>query len=389
MNKLRTSEQLSSKLSAQYGDKRACGGILRVVRHGEAIFEDAAGYANIEKQLPITPESIFRIYSMTKTVTMTALMQLYERGLIYPEDRLTDFFPEFSAMPVAAYNAANGRPDGGVALKKPSSPVTVRQLATMTSGFPYPGTNDFGELSFKLIDDEYAGGMDTLENMMTVFAKKGVLCFEPGTQWRYGLGHDVIGAIIERASGMTLDEYFRRYIFEPLNMIDTGFYVPKDKRERFVTAYHVEKGEYVPYTKEFTDCFLTPPKYLSGGGGLVSTLEDMSRFCEMLLGFGEYKGERLLGRKTVELMATNQLSDEQMKTFVWRERGYGYGVGMRTLLHPWTYNAGVGEFGWDGMMGTWLSVDPKNDMYTLYMVNQFPYSDCGQRLMPIIYAGIE
>ena len=125
------------------------------------------------------------------------------------------------------------------------------------------------------------------------------------------------------------------------------------------------------------------------GGGLVSTIDDYAHFCEMLLNGGTRRGQRILGRKTIEMMRTDQLTEAQRADFGWTERGYGYGLGMRTHLRPWTINGSAGEFGWDGMMGTWMAVDPAEEMYVVYMQNMMPYNNCGMRMMPILYAALD
>ena len=379
-------ENIDAAMRRNYDNQKVTGAIVRVMRNGETVYEHAKGYADLELQTPVTPQTIYRMYSMSKPVTMTALMTLYERGLVFPEDRLEDFFPAVKDMPVAVE-----QPDGTVTLEKQASPITVKQLYTMTSGVAYPGDDNAGARSVLKAMDEHMRETNSLEGYLNCLAKHAALSFQPGTRWMYGFSHDVIGALIEKVSGMTFGEYLRRTIFDPLGMPDTGFYVPTAKHARFVTAYDVTDGapKSMAGDKEITAEYLSHPGFESGGGGLVSTLDDYSRFTNMLLRGGELDGARILGRKTVEMMSTNQLSPELMNSFSWRERGYGYGVGMRTHLTPWVINGSAGEFGWDGMMGTWMAVDPAEGLTVVYLQNMFPYSNLGMRLMPMIYASLE
>ena len=377
---------LKRKMRENFEQKSAAGAIVRVMQGEKTCFEHAEGFADVNAQTPVTSGSIFRMYSNSKPVTMIALMQLYERGLIFPEDPLSEYFPAFADMPVAVE-----APDGSVRYEKQQTPITLRHLYTMTSGVCYPGEDSAAARSMKAAIGKHYGESVTLDDVANIVATEGALHFQPGARWEYGFSHDLLGALIEKVSGMPFGEYLRKNVFEPLRMEDTGFWVPKAKSDRLITAYEVTNGEYCPYVAgdAFTPSFLRPPLYESGGGGLASTLDDYSRFSQMLLGGGEYRGERLLGRKTVEMMTTNQLNDEQLKDFGWAERGYGYGVGMRTSLRPWLLNGSVGEFGWDGMLGTWLAVDPCEGVSVVYLQNMFPYATTGMRLMPIIYAALE
>lgn len=377
---------LKRKMRDNFERKRAANACIRVMRDGECCFEHFDGLADIATGKPLSSKSIYRLFSMSKPVTMTALMQLYERGLIYPEDTLESIFPEFKDMRVAVEHE-----NGEVSYEKQASPITIKQLFTMTSGISYPGDEDAGARSVLAAMQKHENESVGTKETARLIASECSLSFQPGARWKYGFSHDIIGAVISEVSGMTLGEYMKRNIFDPLGMEDTGFYVPAEKHDRFVTAYDSENGEYesLADSAEFTHDYLSPHSFESGGGGLVSTLDDYSRFCQMLLGGGEFGGARILGRKTVEMMSINQLNREQMKTYSWRERGYGYGVGMRVHMKPWLINGSVGEFGWDGFMGTWMAVDPAEGLTVVYMQNMVPYNDDGLRLMPIIYAAME
>lgn len=377
-------QSLTEKLERYHETKRLAGGITRVMHKGEICYEHAVGYADLAQKRPVTADSIFRIYSMTKPIMMTALMTLFEKGILCSEDNLADYFPEFADMRVAVEHA-----NGTITLEKQTRPITLRELYTMTSGIPYPGEDSAGARIVMEAFQKHSEDM-SLPAQMKLLAEEGALCFQPAAKWMYGFSHDVLGAVIEKAADMPLADYMKKTIFDPLGMTDTGFFVPETKRDRFVQAYTVADGAWSRLTDaEFNEQYYTAPLGPSGGGGLTSTLNDYSRFCEMLLRGGRSENARILGEKTVRFMATNQLSPAQTETYSWRERGYGYGIGMRTRLTPLQFSGSVGEFGWDGMMGTWMAIDPQEELTVVHMQNMLPYNTNGLRLMPIIYGGLE
>lgn len=390
---MRALEAVGARMDGNYQGGRAASSSIRVIRHGQECYRHLAGYADLEAGKPTAGDTIYRMYSMSKPVTMTALMQLYEKGLVYLEDPVSAFIPEFRDMPVAVT-----LPDGTIEYEKQKWPITVKNLCTMTSGLAYPGEGTpGGRIMAKLMNesnddtptDEIGNDVPTVE-VVRIVAKKGVLNFQPGEKWEYGFSHDVVGALVEVISGKRYGDYLRENIFEPLQMRDAGFFVPEAKHGRFCNAYSFENGAYVRRTENgFNEHYFSDAAFQSGGGGLVATVDDYVRFCMMLLDGGTWRGERILGRKTIEMMRTQQLNDAQQATFGWADRGYGYGIGMRTMLRPWRLNGSVGEFGWDGMMGTWLAVDPAEDMVVVYAQNMLPYNDNGMRLMPIIYGAME
>ena len=379
-------DDLKRRMQRNFDEGKVAGCSLLLCRRGEETYVEH-GFADVERHVPVQRDTIFRLYSMTKPITMTAIMQLYERGLVYLEDPLYAFIPEFRDMPVGI-----PEPDGSVRYEKPKRPITIKHLLTMTSGLSYPGEGDAGERSvLRAFERMEAGGEDvsTLETARRV-AKEACLSFHPGEHWKYGLSHDIAAAVVEVVSGQRYGDYLKESIFEPLEMADTGFFVNPEKRARFTCAHEWINGAYVECEGvDFLKNYLSQPAYESGGGGLVSTIDDYAHFCEMLLNGGTRRGQRILGRKTIEMMRTDQLTEAQRADFGWTERGYGYGLGMRTHLKPWTTNGSVGEFGWDGMMGTWMAVDPAEEMYIVYMQNMMPYNNCGMRLMPILYAALD
>lgn len=376
--------RLEARLNKYADDKKVAGCALLITRHGRAEFDARAGFADVEANKPITEDSIFRFYSMSKPITMTALMQLYERGEFSLLDPLYEYIPEFKDMPVAVE-----QPDGSIAYEKQKQPITIKNLVTMTSGISYPGDDDAGARSISKLYDKYDAMPATVDAAKLV-ATEAALSFQPGEHWKYGFSHDVVGALIEVISGMRFGEYLKKHIFEPIGMTDTGFYVPELKRARLVTAYgNDESGALVRITDpDFYEGYYNEPAFESGGGGLAGTARDYSRFCQTLLNGGWSGDSQIIGRKTIKLITTNQLTETQTRDFDWRHKGFGYGVGMRTMLTNAATNGSAGEFGWDGMMGTWMAIDPMEDMTIVYMQNMMPYNDNGQRLMPLIYAAL-
>lgn len=383
---------LSPMLQNAVEQKVAMGGRLSVFKGEENIFRESFGWADAEKQVPMGDGAIFRLFSLTKPVTAAALMILLERGRIELRYPLKWFIPTFENPTVL--DEKGSRPA--------ERDITLRDLLTMTSGIPYPedtpSGHRMGEVWGRQADCYLKGG----ELLSTAdFARemgKCPLSFTPGLRWMYGASADVLGAVIEIISGKKLSEFMREEIFEPLGMNDTGFWIPPEKYNRLVTAYdRKEEGNsqiMVPY-KEFSLCltdYSEPPAFESGGAGLVSTLEDYEKFVGMLAGRGAYKGVRILGRQTVELMTRNFLTPEQCPP-VWDSMiGHGYGAFMRILTDPAAAGMGgsPGEYGWDGWLGCYFSVDPVNSLYMLYFIQQ-TNSGCTEfvrRLQNVIRASI-
>ncbi|MDD3410444.1 MAG: serine hydrolase [Eubacteriales bacterium] len=368
---------------------RMAGCEMYVARRGRVGFRYAAGMMDREAGRPIAPDTIYRVYSMSKPIAMTALMQLYERGLVNLRDPLSDYIPEFKDMPVA-----QTQPDGSVELVKQEQPILIRNLCTMTSGLAYPGdANEGAKSMLRLMEETEAQDPGTVE-IARLVARGAALSFQPGTHWMYGFSHDIVGALVELISGQRYGDYLREHIFEPIGMPDTDFWVPESKRSRFCAIYDRKDGKLVrDDAPNFTTDYYARPAFESAGGGLTSTVADYARFCQMLLDGGVSGTERLLGRKTIELMATDHLTEQQRPDFNWPQQcGYGYGLGMRTMIRPalGEYNGSVGEFGWDGMAGTWMCVDPKEGMIIVFMQQTVPgdHTWFVPRLIPTVYAAL-
>ncbi len=351
---------------------------VTVVRGGHVAYHRSLGLRDREQGLPLTDDTIFRIYSMTKPVVSVALMQLYERGELGLSDPVHRYIREWRGHQVAVVGD-----EGGTTLVKPERPMTVRDLLTHTSGLPG------GILPGNPIDDAFARargaaggeGAETLESVAALLADHP-LKFHPGTRWNYGLSSDMVGRVVEIVSGMRLDEYLRREIFDPLGMVDTGFFVPEADLPRLAACYQYRPTA-APRRMEtpFTDRVLHPGSYLSGGGGLASTTADYVAFCRMLANGGQLNGHRILGRKTLELMTVNHLAGgatlQELAVGGFGEAGFegtGFGLGFAIGLGPAaTAMAGSpGEFSWGGAASTAFWVDPVEDLFTVFMTQLYP-----------------
>lgn len=363
------------------------GCAARIMRGDEVCFEGCFGYADIENKTMVTDETIFPIASMSKVITVAGLMRLYERGMFKLWDPVSAYLPGFKNPTIA-----RERPDGTVEIVPAEGEVTMRQLFTMTSGVPYPGDDTAAARirmeKEKAFREEGQPMPDTQAYCNWVGQQP--LAFEPGDHWMYGFSIDILGAVIEVLSGRTLGEYLKETIFDPLGMVDTGFFVPEEKQRRIATLYHINEGM-KPDGREYP---ARKPAFESGGGGLFSTVKDYSRFAQMLLHGGSLNGARILGRKTVELIATDHLTPQQQATHNWdTQRGYGYGLGVRVMTHPEVadINGSVGEWGWDGAFGNWFCVDPKEELTCVYLTTNLPGDHYRfiPKLMASMYASLD
>lgn len=232
----------------------------------------------------------------------------------------------------------------------------------------------------------------TVQGMSQVLSKVP-LAFDPGTHWHYGLSHDVLGALIEVLSGKSFGEYLEENIFAPLGMRDTSFRLPPEKRDRLAARYLLEDGRRVRVGADVDEDYQPDATYESGGGGLLSTLEDYTRFAQAMACGGSLEGVRILGSQTIDLMRQNHLSPQQMEDFNWPFlAGYGYGLGVRTMVNPQAggCNGSLGEFGWCGMLGTWVMIDPAERLTAVYMQQLTPNLEAYHqpRMRSVIYGSL-
>ncbi|GIP16287.1 serine hydrolase [Paenibacillus montaniterrae] len=360
------------ELLAGFVEKQIVGCGCVVAQRGTIIYEGYYGYADRESKRVMDENSIHRLFSTTKIIVCTAALLLFERGHFLLNDRLDEYLPEFRDMEVA-HTESNGH----FSIRPAKSPILIKHLFSMTAGIPY----DFGisptEKALKQINEELkAQGNYTLEQLIKKIA--GVpLLFEPGSNWNYGYGHDILARLIEVVSGMSIEQFLHKELFEPLGMNNTGFTFKGDQKARMATLY-VEDGQggIKPMIPGLGDEMFEPGVTYRGGGiGLFSTPRDYSVFAQMLANGGKHEGNHIIGRKTIDLMRANQLNEQQLAQFTGPySEGYGYGLGVRTLLNlgPSNGNSSLGEFGWSGMSGTYASIDPEEQLSIVYMHQRLP-----------------
>lgn len=360
----------------RYVDRGLVPGVVTLVaRRGRVVYFDAVGYRDVEAKAPMKTDTIFRIASMTKPIASVALMMLYEEGYFLLSDPISKFLPEFTDMKVAQAIPPGETSKEPYKLVPAVRPITFKHILTHTAGLPntYRGLTrtEFDKTYIRKNANETTA--DTVKRLATL-----PLNFQPGEAWEYGPATDVAGRLVEVISGMTLDEYLKKKIFEPLKMNDTHFYLPASKINRFVANYQPDdKNEnrikLVEAPNAQSRWVKEPHVYFSGAGGLVSTAADYVRFHQMMLNGGELDGVRILGRKTVELMTTNHIGDLP----IWLTGpGFGFGLGYSIVKDIGvTGQAGsAGNYGWGGAFCTYFQVDPKEEMIGIIMTQVRPYT---------------
>ncbi|HHX60261.1 MAG TPA: beta-lactamase family protein [Epulopiscium sp.] len=345
-----------------------CG--CAVVKDGEILFENYYGFADIEKKKPITESSVYRQFSTTKLMVVTAAMILFERGGFLLNDPISEYFPEWCDTQVA-----ERLENGTYNIRSATRPIQVKDCFSMTMGIGYGG-HDYTHQMMEKVRKELKTEIGDYTLRQDIYAMSKVpIMFDPGTHWLYGFGHELVAGLIEVVSGKTVGEFLKEELFEPLEMKRTGYRYFGDIREQMVTTYQInEDGIRVPVKGMFDERLEPESKYEGGGAGLFSSVRDYLTFSQMLTSGGSYKGNQIIGRKTIDLMRTNQLNKQQLKEFQNSYLdGYGYGLGVRTMMDPSKgSNTSIGEFGWTGMMGTYVAMDPTEGVSLVYMHNSQP-----------------
>jgi CubicO group peptidase (beta-lactamase class C family) len=365
-------ERLHALIQGEIDQKELAGAVSILARHGKIVDYRAYGVKDLATGAPMTKDTIFRDYSMTKPTTGVAMMILYEQGKWLPWDPIAKFLPEFAHLKVFA----GLDQDGKMILDDPDHAPTMAELMSHTAGFSY----GFGKT---VVDSMYQQAHVMQSANLQEFIEKLAkipLNYQPGQGWMYSASMDIEGAILEKLSGETLPDFDQKHIFEPLGMKDAGFYVPAEKRARFATNYRATDEERLVPTQTAggapTD-FATEPTMPSGGGGLVSTAMDYYRFAQMLGNGGTLEGQRILSPATVKLMTSNHLGANLLTgkfgagQHVMRP-GFGYGFNCAVIFNPpeAALPDGRGTFFWDGAAGTWFWVDPTNDVVFVAMIQR-------------------
>ncbi len=339
------------------------------------VYFNAFGYADREAKVPMDRNTIVRIYSMTKPVTGTALMTLYEKGAFQLDDPLAKYAPEFKEMKVFTGTDAKGE----MVLEPAHRPITIRDITRHTAGFVTNNpdtTTAFGKLVKK------TNAMDRSNTLTQMAEKLGSLplIFHPGEQWAYGPCVDVQAFLVERISGMPYAEYVQKNVLDPLKLSKTRYYLPEEERTKFAAMYSkAEDGSLNRVPADMADSFNTNHWPLTPGGyGLTSTLDDYMRFARMLVHKGSFDNATILKPETVELMATNQLADSVTERMWLPSKGQvGFGIDFAVRIKPPVSveenNGVVGEFFWDGAASTLFWVDPVNELTAVLFVQIFPF----------------
>ena len=342
-------------------ENRLAGVTTLLARRGRIVHSSAFGRKDMRRADPVQRDSIFRIYSMTKPVTGVAMMMLYEEGKWRLEDPVSRYIPEFAKLQVLA----GENPDGTMKLEDARRPMTMRELMTHSGGFGYvlSQTNPVDRL---IIKEQILDSAQPLQSMVAKLAKTPLLA-QPGARWYYSIGIDVQGYLVEKLSGQSFADFLQARLFGPLGMKDTAFYVPKAKLGRLARIHaDGEGGTLAPPSDDAADVTV-PPAGPSGGGGLYSTADDYMRFAQMLLNNGEFAGTRYLSPRTVQMIRTNHLQADALKTV---RPGTGWGLGFRTVMDAAAAGEPVGDgtFDWFGIGGTWFWIDPTTDLVFVGMI---------------------
>ena len=372
-------ERIASHLDDNYiKTGKLPGAVTLVARHGQVVWTHAQGLMDVERNKPARNDTIFRIYSMTKPVTSIAMMQLYEQGRFLLDDPVHKYIPAWRNLSV--YKAGSW-PD--FETQPATRAMTVRDLLTHMSGLTY------GFLERTEVDAAYrqlkldGSGTLTLDKLVDRLADLP-LEYSPGTAWNYSVSTDVLGYLVQKLSDKPLDNYFQEHIFGPLGMTDTGFQVPKAQLDRFAACYLHQPGDTMKLQDDpQRSRYLKTPGFLSGGGGLVSTITDYHRFAQALCQGGEYQGERIIGRKTLEFMRSNHLPGNQdlpalsigaFSETPYEGNGFGLGFSVKTDVAKSHTIGSVGEYGWGGLASTNFFVDPVEDLVVVFMTQLMPSS---------------
>ena len=387
--------RIGSRLRRYVDDELLPGWLVAVARKGKVAYLETYGHRDREAGLPMRADTMVRMASMTKPITAVAAMMLWEEGAFELRDPVHRFIPSFKETRVW-----RGGTHAAPVTEPLQDPVAIWHLLTHTAGLTY------GFLFSHPVDAMYrAAGFEwgnppgkNLEEVCDVLAAQPLL-FQPGTEWNYSMATDVLGRVVEVASGQTLDEFFRTRIFEPLGMVDTAFWCPPEKAARMAAAYVPAPGSKKAVRSPMPDTTGAKPVLLSGGGGLVSTAGDYQRFATMLLNGGSLDGTRLLSSRTVKYMASNHLPGNADLSQFGRQLfaetsfdGVGFGLGVSVTVDPVKAKviASPGDYGWGGAFSTWFMVDPTEEVTALFLTQLLPSSThpIRSQLKPLIHQAI-
>jgi CubicO group peptidase (beta-lactamase class C family) len=355
-------DAVTADLQARIDEGKLSGAVVMIAQNGEIQLSKALGYQNVEDEVPMQEDTIFRIFSMTKPITGTALMVLHDEGKFELNDTVAKYLPELGGMEVFV----SQNDDGSWVTEPANHPMTIRELMSHTGGLLYTPPLSQGPVA-----SAYAkAGINnlfnyTLEESIPALADIP-LGYQPGTQWVYSISVDVQGYLVERLSGQKFDEFLQERLFDPLDMAETGFYVKPENADRLARQYQPRQDGTLARTD--TGAFLNPPKFLSGGGGLTSTAGDYMKFVQMHLNGGELNSKRVLSEEAVEIMRSNQLPDA-VPGIGQLYPGNGFGVDFAIVNDSAAFQgAPLGTHWWWGIAGSWFWIDPVSNIGFIGMI---------------------
>ena len=355
-------DAVTADLQARIDEGKLSGAVVMIAQNGEIQLRKALGYQNVEDEIPMQEDTIFRIFSMTKPITGTALMVLHDEGKFELNDTVDKYLPELGGMEVFV----SQNDDGNWVTEPANHPMTIRELMSHTGGLLYTPPLSRGPVA-----SAYAkAGINnlfnyTLEESIPALADIP-LGYQPGTQWVYSISVDVQGYLVERLSGQKFDEFLQERLFDPLDMAETGFFVKPENADRLARQYQPRQDGTLARTD--TGAFLNPPKFLSGGGGLTSTAGDYMKFVQMHLNGGELNGKRVLSKEAVEIMRSNQLPDA-VPGIGQLYPGNGFGVDFAIVNDSAAFQgAPLGTHWWWGIAGSWFWIDPVSNIGFIGMI---------------------
>jgi len=360
-------DRIAPVMQSYIDQGKLAGTLTLVAKDGKIVYLNAQGMQDKEAVTPMSEDTIFRIYSMSKPITAVTAMTLWEQGKFHMFDPISKYLPEFKDMKV--YVSGSG---DDMVLEDATSPIRIIDLFMHTSGLSY----GFSDSEVDKLYQQMRSKPDEL-NRSNVLSKIAALplVHQPGSSWNYGVSTDIIGFLVEKLSGKKLGEYMQETIFTPLGMKDTGFYVPANKIDRLTQIYTADSktGETIVMENEPLGDFISDPDIHNAGGGLTSTMQDYFTFAKMMLNGGEINGVRILGRKTVEYMSSNHLP-KHLVPFSADSQGEGYGLAMSVTVDPGMsgFMSSKGNFGWSGLASTYFRVDPQEKIIMISMAQFIP-----------------
>jgi len=335
------------------------GATVLIVRNNETVYNKSFGFSNLEQKIPMKNDNIFGIASMTKLITSISALILYEKGYFRINDKLSDYLPEFKNMKVFV------KKNGKTVIEDAKQDILIRDLFRHTTGLKYGGKeyNDIGATFTKV---------KSVKELVQKISRVPLYA-EPGTKFEYSYSTDILGNLVERLSGQTLQEFFKENIFEPLEMKDTDFYLVDNKVDRMVSFYEYKNNKLVLKESSRNSKYRVKDGIFSGGGGLISTAKDYAKVLQMLLNGGNHQSAQILSRKTIELMIADHLADVPNKGFLSNGRGHGLGVGVIPDAAKFGEIFSEGAVFWSGIRNTFYWVDFKENMYGIIMTQMTPY----------------